>query len=461
MMYKLDDKLFYNSFNGTISNYPSLDYMVEKQLNCDLFRMEKTRGQKKDIMRLLVEAKGAPIHINVIAEALNTTAKKAYDRTRELNIFFQNAFGVQPISNINGVGYCISYFGPVDKTSGELLPDEPEKNEEPVEKPEKPEEKYDAKQLAEKKTPKKWFGLAVIAALVVALIVALSVGQAKRKAAERQLEKDITDLQEVQELHSKLQEAASSGDAESQYELGLEYYSSWKESYEKYGAYDNSYRFLAIEWLEKAAEQEYVPAQAALCFVIDASSEPIDNDPDHDAGYIAEKLFNWAERTAKNHDAYGFYSLGKSYFYGYNHDPDYTKALEYFQIVLDGVDPDGSPLTDYMADQNSYPTKGLTQWFLGYYYEFSNSHRDYAKALSYYKLAYDGGNVGVANDISRMYAAGKGVPRNEKLAEEWHNKSGTEGWVGGGLPINDQFLYFATGYRAGNVYQSVQVTVAN
>lgn len=416
MVYKLNSKLYYNDFTGEVSNYPSLDYMDEKELNCDLFHIEGTQGYNRILLNLLVGAKGETVHIDTIARALNIPAKQAYKKKDELNDFFQGAFSVQPVLNDWGKGYSIAYIGPVDEVSGELLIVEPEEDEESSQELVEPSEQAQAVQTTSKQTPKKWFGLAVVVALIAVVVIALLIGQAKRNSAERQLEKDIARLQAFQKVEDKLLKSAEAGSAEAQYTLGLKYLNDAKKYFEMYGSKNEDAFALAVEWLEKAGEQNYVPAQAMLCLAVGD---------------------DWAERTADNNDAYGYYSLGRFYYDGQGGEYEFERAVYYFQMVANGVNADGIPMTDYVAEWNGYPTKALAQSMLGHYYEFSESHRDYAKALTYYNLAYNNGFKNAAYGIYRMYKVGKGVPRNEELAQEWHDKSGVDSIeTGGGFRID-------------------------
>ena len=45
--------------------------------------------------------------------------------------------------------------------------------------------------------------------------------------------------------------------------------------------------------------------------------------------------------------------------------------------------------------------------------------KDYTKAMLWYKRAADKGNPEAMNNLSMMYAAGDGVPRNQEEAAKW------------------------------------------
>ena len=62
------------------------------------------------------------------------------------------------------------------------------------------------------------------------------------------------------------------------------------------------------------------------------------------------------------------------------------------------------------------------QFFLGVMYDFGlGVHRDYARAVKWYRKAADLGFSRAQSNLGQMYSKGRGVPQDDAQAHMWYN----------------------------------------
>lgn len=188
--------------------------------------------------------------------------------------------------------------------------------------------------------------------------------------------------------------AAEKGDAEAQYKLAQLYQISpevprHEQSMDK-----------AVFWAEKAAEQDYVPAQLFLSYVyLGRGPGDVKNFEDH-----ARSLY-WLEKAVAQNDNDARLALAYCYLGGDGGvEKDVAKGLELFLQAAEN-NPEYYALLAFM------------------YYRGEDVPQDYSKAAQYYLLAAENGDKWTLIKLSEMYAKGEGVPQNDKEAYKWLEKA--------------------------------------
>ena len=217
--------------------------------------------------------------------------------------------------------------------------------------------------------------------------------------------------------------SAESGDAASQYQLGLLYDEGdgIEEDHEK-----------ALNWYSKSAEQGYAKAQANL-------SEIYLLDEGVDQNY--EKGLYWAQKAAEQGDALGQVNLGIIYSDGLGVPQDYDIAVAWYRKAADQGDAlgqnmlgrsyyygEGVPEDDeqalYWARQAAEQDDALGQNNLGVMYDKGHAiAEDKSKAFEWFtKAAAQGHGPGQVN-LGKAYLQGAGVPEDNKQALYWFKKA--------------------------------------
>ena len=65
---------------------------------------------------------------------------------------------------------------------------------------------------------------------------------------------------------------------------------------------------------------------------------------------------------------------------------------------------------------------------MGFLYEHGKGvHRDYSRALEYYRAAADQGHATAANNLATLYLQGLGAPKDIRTALKWYQFSAEHG----------------------------------
>lgn len=153
----------------------------------------------------------------------------------------------------------------------------------------------------------------------------------------------------------------------------------------------------SVEMVEKAARQNFVPAQVELAyFYQNGVGVPAD-------WHLASM---WLEKAAKNGDAKADYQLGDNYSDGIGVAQDYSLAAAYYQKAIEG---------GVVAANND----------LGYLYDLGliNGTADHALAFKHYQLAAEAGESIAMSNIGVQYINGEGVKKDYHKAKEWFEKA--------------------------------------
>ncbi|HEV8552721.1 MAG TPA: tetratricopeptide repeat-containing serine protease family protein [Casimicrobiaceae bacterium] len=187
------------------------------------------------------------------------------------------------------------------------------------------------------------------------------------------------------------QKAATQGNADAQFNLGVMYANG--EGVSKDAA-------KAVEWYQKAATQGDADAQLNLGAMY-LRGEGVPKE--------VAKAVEWYQKAATQGNADAQHKLGWMYFYGEGVPTDAAKAVECWQKA---------------AAQGNVRAQNM----LALSYEIGQGvPKDAAKAVEWYQKAAAQGNVGAQYNLGRLYANDKGVPEDKVLAYAWSNLAGSRG----------------------------------
>jgi len=156
----------------------------------------------------------------------------------------------------------------------------------------------------------------------------------------------------------------------------------------------------AIEWFQKAADQNQVGAQYLLgkCYY---EGDGVEKD-------IAKAIY-WFQKAVDYGDIYALYCLGKCYYEGDGAEEDIAKAIDLFQKAAD-------------QDQED------AQYLLGECYYYGNGvDKNIAKAIELLQKATDQGQEDAQYLLGKCYYYGDGVEKDIAKAIELFQKAADQG----------------------------------
>jgi uncharacterized protein len=210
--------------------------------------------------------------------------------------------------------------------------------------------------------------------------------------------------------HRALQELAESGHAFAENQLGI-------ESALVLGP-QRTIRD-ARKWFEKAARQQFAPAQVNLAVL-------------YLNGWGVEKNYGtalyWLKAAGEKGNARAHTNLGILHMNGWGVRQDYAEASAHFRFAAEHGE------TGAMVDLGILNDGGL------------GMPRDQKAAAEWYRRAAQQGDPLGENNLADMYLRGEGVPQNDALALAWFEKAAAQGNTGARIKLG--YLY-ASG-RAGH-----------
>ena len=190
----------------------------------------------------------------------------------------------------------------------------------------------------------------------------------------------FTDLQLTPEQMAQVEDKATKGDAQAQFVMG------WICFAGPNGEIDHR---KAIDWMTKAANQDYKYSQTHLGLMYLAANDIPDN-------YSQAKA--WLLKGAELGDADAWNGLGVIYFKGLGVEVNGAEAVKYFQKAADA----GFDSGEYNLGLQYYAGKLVPQ--------------DYKEAARLFKLASDQGHTGATFSLGVMYRDGQGVSQDAAQA---------------------------------------------
>lgn len=218
---------------------------------------------------------------------------------------------------------------------------------------------------------------------------------------------------------------AQSGDASSQYYLGLMHLNGQGVSKDEVQAFG---------WFERSAKQGYAKAQNALGeLYFHARGIPRDY----------EQARFWFQKAADQRLAAAQRNLGETYAYA-QVPHDYKRAVFWMKrAAAQGDDIDQLLLANLYHYQPEVQDDAKSAYWmrksagqgiadaqnaLGNAYRMGRGLRqDYSKALYWYKQAYSQGHGAAPFSIAQMHVRGQGVPENHSLAVGWFCAAAKQG----------------------------------
>jgi TPR repeat protein len=221
-------------------------------------------------------------------------------------------------------------------------------------------------------------------------------------AAVFQLRAEQTEInrKQIEELRAK----AETGDADSEYRLGLCYYSG--EGVAK----DFSE---AVKWFRKSAEQGLAQAQGYLgsCY---ARGEGVTQD-------FAE-VVKWSRKAADQGDGRGQNNLGLCYADGKGVGKDYAEAVKWYRKA---------------AEQNF----DVAQFNLGgCYFSGKGVAKDYTEAVKWCRKAAEQNYAMGQCALGACYTTGQGVAKDYAEAVKWYRKAAEQNYAMGQCALGDCYL---------------------
>lgn len=195
---------------------------------------------------------------------------------------------------------------------------------------------------------------------------------------------DAFNSQQYAKAFSEFKPLADAGDFRSQYYTGYLYLSG-------YGgvSQDNE---KALSYLRKSANANYDLAQSLLGFIY-SEGKIVPQDK--------EKALELYNKAAEQNNISAFLNLGVLYYTGDGVEQDVKKAISYFERI---------PLKE----------KPIVGRYLGDIYLYDSELLDYHKALEYYTIAAQSGDLGAYHALGYMNQKALGTTQDMDLAQQYY-----------------------------------------
>lgn len=167
-------------------------------------------------------------------------------------------------------------------------------------------------------------------------------------------------------------------------------------------------RRLAIEWYRKAAEQGYVPAQNSLGLIYTYLGNATESE--------MRQGFEWYRKAAEQGDPSAQWSLANCYKNGTGVLKDGGLAFQWYRKAAEQGDRSAQR---YLGDC---------------YKEGTGVPKDEGQATEWYRRAAENGDGFAQLEIAYRYATGTGLPHDEKQAFQWYETAADNRWLDG-LPL--------------------------
>ena len=228
---------------------------------------------------------------------------------------------------------------------------------------------------------------------------------------------------------SALPRAADTGDAESQYRLGVSYANGdgVPQDHAK-----------AVAWFRKAAEQGHAVAQLNLG-VMYFRGEGVRQDDAEAAAWFRKAA---AQESAEAQSRLGFlYVMGRGVPQSYADGVSWTRKSAELgfadaQLMLGGMYAEGIGVPQVLAEAVAWYQKAanqgnaFAQYNLGVIYaDGEGVLQDYAKAVASFGKAAEQGNVQAQFSLGVMYYNGEGVTQNYGEAAVWLRQAAEQGYA--------------------------------
>ncbi len=173
----------------------------------------------------------------------------------------------------------------------------------------------------------------------------------------------------------------------------------------------------AIEWLKRAATQDYAPAQAVLGYMLEQGIGAARNPGE---------AFKWYQKAAAANNDDGLMNLGRAYENGIGVARDLGQARTYYERAAAlGSQPAREALAN-LGNAALAPSDEQAEFARG---AELYKKKDYAAAARIFRTLAERGYAPAQLQIGSQHARGEGVPRNAAVAVQWYRKSAAQGYA--------------------------------
>lgn len=197
--------------------------------------------------------------------------------------------------------------------------------------------------------------------------------------------------QHYSQAFSEFLPLANQGDFRSQYYVGYLYLNG-------YGVTQDSKE--AIRYLQKAVDQNYDMAQSLMAFLY-SEGQVLPKDK--------KKALSLYQKASEQNNISANLNLGVMYYMGDGVERNYETALKYFQKV---------PIE----------SKPIVSRYLGDIYLNNATLRDYDKAIAYYKISAQQGDLSSFFTLGEIYRKGLGTPVNMTEALKYYKYAASQNY---------------------------------
>ena len=229
----------------------------------------------------------------------------------------------------------------------------------------------------------------MVASLMVACLVLASLAARRTQQSEAD-----------QKLISEIRMKAQGGDAQSQFQLGNEFY---------WGGLVLRDQVEAVKWFRLAAEQNYALAQSQLGFQ-HMRGEGVAKDKVEGA--------KWFRKAADQHEVTAQYNLGMCYDSGDGVVKDEVEAVKWYRRAAEQLLPFNSSSVSNARCE------------LGYCYSKGKGvAKDEVEAVKWYRAAADFDFAMAQHNLACCYQRGEGITRDAVEAVKWFRKAAAQNYV--------------------------------
>lgn len=222
---------------------------------------------------------------------------------------------------------------------------------------------------------------------------------------------------------------------------------------------------IALDWLVKAADQNYLPAFAKLGFCYERGQDVEKNEERAkywyskiDETYLARaeqgdaeaqfavgnaffhgghaiqkdlnQVFNWWLMAAENGHVAAQVSVADSFMYGRFAEPDVEEALFWYTEAANADDPYAQyQLGKYYITGTVTPDVDMEfdeNYGRRYFTVFDSDH-DFELAVTWFRKAAEAGNTNARFELGKCYYHGIGVPEDSEEAYKWFAHASGDG----------------------------------
>jgi hypothetical protein len=173
----------------------------------------------------------------------------------------------------------------------------------------------------------------------------------------------------------------------------------------------------AIEWLKRAATENYAPAQAVLGYMLEQGIGTARN---------FGEAFKWYQKAAAANNDDGLMNLGRAYENGIGVARDLGQARTYYErAAAMGNQPAREALAN-LGGAASTPSNEQAEFARG---AELYKKKDYTAAARIFRSLAERDYAPAQLQIGSQHARGEGVPKNAAVAVEWYRKSAAQGYA--------------------------------